>query len=67
MMQKAPPLAITVMPPWIPLTSDTDVRCGHMTWIEIGTTGKSCHKCGYRIFVKPRREGPDGIKTLRAE
>ena len=43
------------------------VRCGHIEWIEIGTTGKSCHKCGYRIFVKPRKEGPDGIKTLRAE
>ena len=43
------------------------VRCGHIEFIEIGATGKSCHKCGYRIFVKPRKEGPDGIKTLRAE
>ncbi len=43
------------------------VRCGHIEWIEVGTVGKSCHKCGYRIFVKPRKEGTDrGYKILKA-
>ena len=41
------------------------LRCGHLTWNEAGTTGKSCHKCGYRIFVKPRKEGRH--KDLKAE
>ena len=43
------------------------LRCGHIEWIEVGTVGKSCHKCGYRIFVKPRKEGTkSGYKILRA-
>jgi len=43
------------------------VRCGHIEWIEVGAIGKSCHKCGYRIFAKPRKEGTDrGFKILKA-
>ena len=41
------------------------LRCGHMTWNEAGNTGQSCHKCGYRVFVKPRKEGR--YKELKAE
>ena len=41
------------------------VNCGAMTWAEAGSTGKSCHKCGYRIFVKPRKDGM--AKVLKAE
>jgi len=41
------------------------LRCGHLTWIEAGSTGKSCHKCGYRVFAKPRNQGRP-IKTLKA-
>jgi DNA-directed RNA polymerase subunit RPC12/RpoP len=36
-----------------------------MAWAEAGSTGKSCHKCGYRIFVKPRKDGM--VKELKAE
>ncbi len=44
------------------------LRCGHIEWIEVGAVGKSCHKCGYRIFVKPRKEGSEsGYKILKAE
>ena len=43
------------------------VRCGHIEWMEVGAVGKSCHKCGYRNFVKPRKEGTDrGYKILKA-
>jgi DNA-directed RNA polymerase subunit RPC12/RpoP len=43
------------------------LRCGHIEWIEVGAVGKSCHKCGYRIFVKPRKEGSvSGYKILKA-
>ncbi len=41
------------------------LRCGHLTFHEAGITNKSCHKCGYRIFVKPRKEGRH--KDLKAE
>ena len=41
------------------------VNCGFMAWAEAGSTGKSCHKCGYRIFVKPRKDGMS--KVLKAE
>lgn len=41
------------------------LRCGHLTWIEAGSTGKSCHKCGYRVFAKPRSQGRPH-KTLKA-
>jgi DNA-directed RNA polymerase subunit RPC12/RpoP len=41
------------------------VNCGHMVWAEAGSTGKSCHKCGFRIFVKPRKDGM--AKVLKAE
>ena len=41
------------------------LRCGHLTWSEAGNTGQSCHKCGYSVFVKPRREGR--YKELQAE
>jgi len=41
------------------------VNCGHLTWAEAGSTGRSCHKCGYRIFVKPRKDGM--AKILKAE
>ena len=41
------------------------VNCGFMAWAEAGSTGKSCHKCGYRIFVKPRKDGM--AKVLKAE
>tara|TARA_B100000959_G_scaffold272973_1_gene322937 strand:+ start:730 stop:1029 length:300 start_codon:yes stop_codon:yes gene_type:complete len=41
------------------------VNCGHMTWGEAGSSGRSCHKCGYRIFVKPRKDGM--AKVLKAE
>ena len=41
------------------------VNCGLMAWAEAGSTGKSCHKCGYRIFVKPRKDGM--AKVLKAE
>ena len=41
------------------------VNCGLMTWAEAGSTGKSCHRCGYRIFVKPRKDGM--AKVLKAE
>ncbi|GIS29328.1 MAG: hypothetical protein Ct9H90mP1_0560 [Methanobacteriota archaeon] len=26
------------------------VNCGHMSWAEADSTGRSCHKCGYRIL-----------------
>jgi DNA-directed RNA polymerase subunit RPC12/RpoP len=41
------------------------VNCGHLTWSEAGSTSRSCHKCGYRIFVKPRKDGMS--KILKAE
>ena len=41
------------------------VNCGSMTWAQAGSSGKSCHKCGYRIFVKPRKDGM--AKVLKAE
>ena len=41
------------------------VNCGNLTWTEAGSTGRSCHKCGYRIFVKPRKDGM--AKILKAE
>ena len=41
------------------------LKCGHLAWVEAGSTGKSCHKCGYRIFVKPRTPGQH--KILKAE
>ncbi|HIC50090.1 MAG: hypothetical protein CXX69_00195 [Candidatus Thalassarchaeum betae] len=41
------------------------LRCGHLAWNEAQTTGRSCHKCGYRIFVKPRKEGRH--KILKTE
>ena len=41
------------------------LRCGHLTWIEAGATGKSCHKCGYRVFAKPRNQGRP-IKKMKA-
>ena len=41
------------------------LRCGALAWSEAGSTGHSCRKCGYRVFVKPRKEG--SYKTLKAE
>jgi DNA-directed RNA polymerase subunit RPC12/RpoP len=41
------------------------LKCGHLDWNLAGDTGKSCHKCGYRIFLKPRKEGRH--KDLKAE
>jgi DNA-directed RNA polymerase subunit RPC12/RpoP len=41
------------------------LKCGHLAWVEAGSTGKSCHKCGYRIFMKPRTPGQH--KILKAE
>ena len=41
------------------------LRCGHLEWVEAGSTGKSCRACGYRIFVKPRKGGRH--KVLKAE
>ena len=41
------------------------LKCGHLVWVEAGSTGKSCHKCGYRIFIKPRKPGQH--KILKAE
>ena len=41
------------------------LRCGHLAWNEAQPTSRSCHKCGYRIFVKPRREGRH--KILKTE
>lgn len=41
------------------------LKCGHLAWVEAGSTGKSCHKCGYRIFTKPRKPGQH--KILKAE
>ena len=41
------------------------LRCGALTWNEAGSAGHSCRKCGYRVFVTPRKEGRH--KTLKAE
>ena len=41
------------------------LRCGHLTWIEAGAPGMSCHKCGYRVFAKPRNQGRP-IKKMKA-
>jgi len=41
------------------------LRCGHLAWNEAQTTSRSCHKCGYRIFVKPRKAGRH--KILKTE
>ena len=39
------------------------LRCGHLDEFEGIRTGIACKACGFRIFVKPRRQGH---KTLDA-
>jgi len=39
------------------------LRCGHVDDFEGTRTGIACKACGFRIFVKPRRQGH---KTLDA-
>ncbi|MCH2636909.1 MAG: hypothetical protein MKZ56_00855 [Candidatus Thalassarchaeum sp.] len=39
------------------------LRCGHLDEFEGTRTGIACKACGFRIFVKPRRQGH---KTLDA-
>lgn len=39
------------------------LRCGNLEHFEGTRTGISCKACGFRIFVKPRRQGH---KTLDA-